>query len=272
MKIGITGAKGHIGKCLLNYPDTFSLVMDVTRPDEVEMEIKSRKPDLVVHLASVSDIDICEKKENFEWVTDVNVHGTMNVANVTEQLGIGMVFLSSDHIFDGKWFGNYKENSHPNPVNYYGLTKMTGEKMAMELYPHVKTVRTSYLFNYDRLFETIQILRHGNVHTFPTFIQRSFMHSNHFCESLYNYLQRFDTMPKVLNISGTKISSWYQFMVDLARQFRFDETNIIARPNELEMDVAPRPYRTGLNVKLSKRLGFPQYSYLDGIKELVKGL
>lgn len=265
-RIGITGANGHVGRELLKYPKTFSLVADVTRPEEVEMAIKNGKPDLVVHLASVSDVDVCEDPRNKEWVLDVNVRGTYNVAEACMEHNIGMVLLSTSQVFSGKNWLLYKESDKPNPVNFYGTSKM-GAEAIQTIHPHMKIVRTSYLFDYARLEKQIDILRKGNYFDYPTFINRSFMYLPHFVSSLYHYTQKFDKMPKILHIAGTESISWYDFMCRISQHYGIDSEQVMPRDKEI-MNVAPRPYQAGLNVKLSRKLGLHQYSYLDGIKEM----
>lgn len=91
------------------------------------------------------------------------------------------------------------------------------------------------------------------------------MHTSHFVESFYDYLTLLDDMPTVLHISGSKVISWYEFMVSLAKEMGINEQQVIPRTREVD-DANPRPYNAGLNVSKSKRLGLSQFSYLDGIK------
>lgn len=268
MKIGISGYSGHVGKELLKYPDTLPLVMDVTRPMEVEMAIRSAKPDVVVHLASVSDVDVCQNKDNEAWVYDVNVNGTLNVASVCEELGIKVVLLSTAHIFGGRWWVSYHENDLPNPKNFYGMTKFGAESL-QTVYSNLKVVRTSYLFDRERLLHYVNIHREGNFQEYPTFIVRSFMYTPHFVRVLNEYLCKIEQMPDVLHISGSKSVSWYEFMSRTLYEFGIPTERVLPRRTELKLDVAPRPYRGSLNVDLSKRLGLPQYSYIDGVREIV---
>lgn len=271
VKIGITGANGHIGRELLRYPNSVPLVGDVRNPSEIEMEIKSKKPDLIVHLASISDVNVCEKRENADWVTEVNVHGTMNVAEVAEKVGCGMILISTDHIFNGNWWGRYNERSRPAPVNFYGFTKLAAEGFR-EVFPNLKVIRTSYLFDEHRNAEQLRVIKNKNVQKYPTFIQRTFMYLPHFVESLSVYIRRFEQMPKLLHISGTELVSWYTLMSVLAKEYVGDESLALPRDEELDLEIAPRPHKTGLNTGLSKRLHLPQYSYYDGILDMLRNV
>lgn len=268
IRIGITGANGHIGKQLLLAPNTFSLVGNVVNAPEVEMAITQGKPDVVVHLASISDVDVAEN--NWELAKEVNVNGTFNVAEACSKIQCPMVVLSSVHIFNGKpWLSSwgYSEHSTPSPINNYGWTKFGAEQL-QKVFPVMKIVRTSYLFDEIRLKRQIEILQHGNYVNYPTFITRSFMYLPHFVESFYTYLLHLDKMPKVLNIAGKEIVSWHEFMTKVAEAYGVNPAQVMPRSKEIQENLAPRPYKAGLNVDLSRRLHLPQYSYLDGIREM----
>jgi dTDP-4-dehydrorhamnose reductase len=263
---GLTGYDGYVGQELMQYKGVVPLACDVRNLSEVEMAVKNVKPDLIVHLASISDVDQCEKPENEKDVKDVNVVGTFHVAEVARKIGCDMVLLSTAHVFDGKW-GNYKEKSKPNPKNFYGLTKMAAEGFR-EIFPFMKIVRTSYLFNHERVFKHLYPLRAGESFEYPTFIDRSFMYLPHFVEALYWYLLNYQHMPNVLHISGMNAASWYTFICSMAQVYGLNTSLVIPRNKEIKVDSAPRPYKAGLNVKMSQKIGMPQYGYLEGLQEM----
>ncbi len=265
-KIGITGYRGYVGSYLLeNYPNFVGLECDVTNPEQVENCITDSKIDVVLHLAAKSNIDFCEKLENTSLVGGINFGGTVNVCRSAEKANIGFVLLSSDHVFSGAW-GSYKENSKPFPVNYYGMSKLAAEAFVLSQSPSSKIVRTSYLFDSTRLRPKIDKLLNREAELYPTFITRTFMHRTNFANSLVYYLDNFEKMPKLLHISGNTSTSWYGFMLDMAKNLNIPNYKklIIPRRNQSQI-MAPRPFHAGLNVRLSKRLGLPQFSYRDGL-------
>lgn len=263
--IGVTGYSGMVGQELLQYDGIVPLACDVREKSQIEMAIRNTKVDLIVHLASVSDVDECEDPKNEQRVTSINVLGTLQVLEAAEKFHCDVVMLSSSQVFNG-WFGNYKENARPKPANFYGMTKMAAEGFR-ESFPFMKVVRTSYLFDYRRMFPHVYPMRAGYGHGYPTFIERSFMYLPHFADSFYQYLQNYSSMPNVLHISGCETVSWYQFMNSLAKVYNLPESCVVPRKKELE-GATPRPYKGGLNVGLSRKLGLPQYSYMDGLQEM----
>lgn len=242
---------------------------DMTDYDATAFEVQLVGPELVAHLAGISDVDYCEDKAHREEVIKTNYRGTANLASICNDRKIPMVFLSTDHIFNGKK-GPYRENypywhkpllgKFEEPVNYYGFSKMAAEGIA-RVFP-MKIVRTSYLFDKDRMK---RVMEKGQ--NFPTFLSRSFMYVEHFAESFYRYLERFYSMPDVLHISGSQTISWYEFVLAYASIFGINKEGIVPRTKEIKGH-APRPHKAGLRVNLSAKLGLPQYSYLDGLKQM----
>ena len=131
------------------------MACDITSYDSVHSAIHRSiaHPDVIINLAGLSDVDFCEKKENQELVIKTNVRGAYNVALAAEDSGgIPVVFISTDHVFDGK-HGPYKENAKLTPpVNFYGSSKLAMEGIGLN-FNNVKIVRTSYLFSYKRVME-----------------------------------------------------------------------------------------------------------------------
>jgi dTDP-4-dehydrorhamnose reductase len=268
MIIGVTGYKGNIGSRLVNL-GYIPLEFDVTKEYEMSAELKKKKPDVIIHLAEKSDVDFCEKLTNQELIIQTNFRGSGNVFKWANYYGIKVIYVSTDHLFSGKLFGSYLENSKPKPQNYYGQLKLAVEAMA-KIYDNVKVVRTSTLFwgNRPCVQNPLLALSRETQIYLPVFMTRSFMHVDHFVEQLRDYCNcAFDTLPKTLNLSGSKTVSWYKFITAYAEHLKLDTSLINPRYWDIKDEItAPRPHRAGLDTKLSKSLGFSQYDYLDGIR------
>lgn len=269
MKIVLTGSGGNIGSRLVkNYRFT-PLDVDIRWPGLIAAEINKVKPDVIIHLAGKSNVNWCEKLENQETVQQINFRGSANVFEQAIKLNIPVVFVSSDHVFSGNGFGSYKEDAKPFPKNFYGMSKFAAESLSA-VYPNVHIVRTSTNFwdDFPPVYNALADIWLGKDVHVPVYMWRSFLHIDHFCELLAAYCQSaLDANPKVLNLSGSKVVSWYKFIRDLAHERGLDTDKV--HPKYFEDDnhnYAPRAFRAGLNVNLSKKLGYHQYSYLDGIK------
>jgi dTDP-4-dehydrorhamnose reductase len=270
MKIGIVGASGKLGKVLIGN-GCVPLSCDITDQTSIKRVLASEKPDIVVNLASHPD-----PENNYTQALDVNVFGFRDLCDITFFMKIPVVALSTDHIYSGKTYfdwrlkkliraGPYSEDyPYPVPVNFYGITKLGMETVACA-YDNVKVVRTSYCFDADRLCTEIDSLRKGQVVECSEVICRSFLHTHHFADNFIRYLERFFEMPTILHISGSITVSWYKLIKSLASIYGFDESLVKSYINRDNL-FSPRPKKGGLVVQKSKQLGLPQFSYLDGLK------
>ena len=199
-------------------------------------------------------MDWCEDPAHEKEVFDVNVRGTANVCGKAEKLGIPVVLLSTDHVFKGGR-RKFKENGKLDPLNFYGFSKMGAESL-QRLFPFMKIIRTSYFFDKDRLLGM-------GAGDYPTFIIRPFLHIHHLSLLLLQYFDRIASMPDVLHLAGSESISWYGFMKQVNEKLNMGE--ILPRSKEDANYMAPRPKKLVLNMSLSKKLGFPEFSYKDGV-------
>lgn len=238
---------------------------DVTNYPTLLDSVSQINPNIVVHLAAMTDVDWCEK--NAKEAEFTNYRGTINAAQACDVVKAKMVLLSSDHVFDGVW-GRYKENSKQHPVNTYGFTKMAAEA-AMQAFPSVRIIRTSKNFTYDELDGRFI----NGWADFPTFIRRSFIWNKDFVYTLLNYLVRYDEMPKILHLSARTVISWYDFAQRYAEVhglFKGEvKKHIMARRND-DVTYAPRPHNGGLNVNLALGLGFRLPSTYESLENSIK--
>ncbi|MDX8345779.1 dTDP-4-dehydrorhamnose reductase [Rossellomorea sp. YZS02] len=151
-KVLVTGAEGQLGTdlCLLLKSRGYKVLeknktqMDVTNPDKVEEVILNAHPDVIIHCAAYTKVDEAEKNADLAFL--VNTLGTRYVATAAERLGIPIVYMSTDYVFDGESGVPYHEFSCPSPINVYGESKFAGERIVKEVHSRYFIVRTSWLF------------------------------------------------------------------------------------------------------------------------------
>ena len=107
--------------------------------------IERLQPDAVVNVAAIADIDFVEREQDLAH--QVNVTGARNIADSCARRGIRYVFFSSDAVFDGEG-GPYREEDAPNPVNYYGKTKLEAEQAVLTAHPAAAVIRISLVLGY----------------------------------------------------------------------------------------------------------------------------
>ncbi len=116
--------------------------MDISDRQQVKEAFKNIKPDVVVHAATLTDVDKCETHRELAW--KVNVEGTKNIVEAAQNVGSFLIYISTDYVFSGEK-GNYKENDQPKPINYYGLTKLKAEE-TVQTQPEYFIARPSVIY------------------------------------------------------------------------------------------------------------------------------
>ncbi|MBN1689195.1 MAG: dTDP-4-dehydrorhamnose reductase [Candidatus Omnitrophica bacterium] len=160
-KILITGAAGMLGsdlsKVLSRSCDVYGAgdhkashlsipyeVMDLTREKVVRRLIEEICPQWVFHTAAMTDVDGCETEK--DRAIEVNFEMTKKVVDACTQRKAGVIFFSSDYIFDGTKEGPYLEDDKSSPLNVYGETKLLAENYIREHAERYLIFRVTWLF------------------------------------------------------------------------------------------------------------------------------
>ena len=121
--------------------------MDITDEAAVKHVITEFSPDVVIHCAAWTAVDLAEEKDNIAKVHAVNVCGTENIARACREIDCKMIYLSTDYVFNGQgnlpWQPDCK-NYHP--LNVYGQTKLEGELAVSSLLEKYFIVRIAWVF------------------------------------------------------------------------------------------------------------------------------
>ena len=158
-KILVTGAFGQLGTSLCEVLSNKSILatgriitttekyrsveLDITNQKNVEELIHNYKPDIIIHLAAMTDVDGCEKDPEIAF--DVNVRAT---ENLLKNFRGKFIYISTDYVFDGEE-GPYSEDDKVNPVSVYGKTKLYGENLIQESDIDWVILRSNIIFSYN---------------------------------------------------------------------------------------------------------------------------
>lgn len=157
MKFLVTGSAGLVGRQVVedlskSYTDVFSCYhtskpdvgiatsIDIANQESIIKIVESIKPDVIIHLAALTNVDKCEEEK--ELALNLNARSTAILSDQAKKFGAFLVYVSTDYVFDGKT-GMKKESDTPNPVNYYGQSKLEGEKAVQEIATNWCIARTS---------------------------------------------------------------------------------------------------------------------------------
>jgi len=151
MRVLVTGAKGMLGGDLCR---VFQEKHDVIATDVEEMDIRDHalvfktledaRPDMVVHLAGITEVDGCERDPDLAY--SVNALGTKNVALACQRANALMTYVSTLSVFDGTKCEPYTEFDRPNPQSQYAKSKYQGEILVRDFLDRYYIVRAGWLF------------------------------------------------------------------------------------------------------------------------------
>ena len=254
----IFGAGGQLGAELMKlFPGASGVFhhgtdkdfsFDIVNFTKLEDLILKKRPDIIINAAALTNVDTCEKdKINAMYVNAESVRHITRAAAVTKSY---LVQVSTDYVFDGTE-SLYKENSVPNPINFYGLSKLLGDVSALS-YDDSLVVRTSGVFGYKQnypRFVLSQLIEGKEVKAVKSYY--SPIHAKLLAGAILELTELRRT--GIINVSGPRISR-YDLAVKIADK--------IARPTDkiYELDQnemkwsARRPYDSSLDNTLSRRI------------------
>lgn len=248
--------------------------MDITNIQEVTETIKKVNPDVVVHCAAWTAVDLAEESENKEKVMAINVGGTENIAKVCKELDCKMVYISTDYVFDGYGTRPWEEDCKDYaPLNVYGESKLMGEKVVSLNLEKYFIVRIAWVFG---------------------------VNGNNFIKTMLNVGKKFDTLKVVNDQIGTPTYtydlsrllvdmietdkygyyhatneggyiSWYDFACEIFKQAGYKTKVNPVTTEEYGVSKARRPFNSRLNKTKLVDNGFtPLPDWKDALNRYLK--
>ena len=263
MKILVTGSSGLIGNqlvldldkteqtvysCYNNIKSLYGVPtkLNLSNLDDIHKIFKKFQPDVIIHCAALTDVEKCEMEPKLANL--INAKATEIIAKETERLGSYLIYLSTDYIFDGKK-GLYNETDFPNPLNYYGKTKLAGEKTVETNTSKWSIIRTSTPFGTNSskktfpvwLLENLQKNKEVNIledqFTSPTYVPNL---SKMILEIVTRNLEGF------FHLAGSTRISRFEFAKLIAKKLNLDSSLL----NPVKIDTMPWNARRSLDSSL----------------------
>jgi dTDP-4-dehydrorhamnose reductase len=183
------------------------LATDITDRDAVLAALTGLEPDVVVHPAAFTAVDLCETEVDAAY--RVNVLGTRHLAEGARRIGAPVFYVSTDYVFDGTKDSPYLEWDDTNPQSVYGRTKLAGER---ELDPGSTIMRTSWVCGYHGNNMVKTILRLAGEHETLSFVDDQRGHPT-FAADLARGIKRLvvDRRPGVFHLTNQGAVSWFEF-------------------------------------------------------------
>ena len=248
-----------------------SLPLDIQSKRQVFTMFQEIRPKVVIHTAALVNIDYCEQHVDEAWAT--NVDGTENIALASREIGVKLIYISTDSVFDGEK-GMYKEDDLVNPLNTYAATKLVGENIVLRMLPDAIIARTVFYgwspLNGHSLVEwVVANLEKEKAIKMFTDVIFSPIYVGNLAEVLIKMYHQ--GLYGIYHVAGSQSCSKYYFGNEVAKAFGFDESLIQPCSIAEAKLKATRPKNLSLNVaKISQDLHISMPDIPEGIIQLWK--
>ena len=300
MKIFVTGVAGQLGHDVMNelakrgYEGIGSDVapeytgiqdgsavtkmpyvsLDITDKNAVEQTLEQIHPDVVVHCAAWTAVDMAEDDDKVEKVRAVNAGGTENIALVCKKLDCKMVYISTDYVFDGQgetpWDPDCKDYK---PMNVYGQTKLEGELAVSRNLEKYFIVRIAWVFGVNGKNFIKTMLNVGKTHDTVRVVKDQIGTPTYTYDLARLLIDMVETDKygyyHATNEGG--YISWYDFTCEIYRQAGYDTKVIPVTTEEYGMSKAARPFNSRLDKSKLVKNGFtPLPTWQDALSRYLK--
>ena len=265
-----------IGDCIIS--DTTGFLyqsLDITDRNSISNTFENFNPDVVINTAAMTDVDGCEEKK--ELCDKVNVAAVAYLRDECEKYKAHLIHISTDFIFDGE-DGPYSETDEPNPLSYYGLSKLKSEQLLYDSTINWTILRTIILYG------TAENLQRNNIVLWgrkalkegkPINIIDDQFRSPTLAEDLAKacVLAIEKQATGIFNASGKDFMSIFEMIERMADFYNCDKSNINRISSETLNQKAKRPPNTGfILTKSNEELGYEPHSFEEGLKLLEQQL
>lgn len=282
MKYFITGGSGLLGERLATVakendeltlvhnsnPSENTIKCDITNEKEVNNTIENENPDVIIHCAAMTNVDLCEDEKELAY--KINGDGTGFLAKAADKINAKIIYVSTDFVFDGER-GYYKEDEEVNPLGIYAKSKYDGEVQLKKYSNDWAITRVSVLYGWhSRLnFTTwvIDQLRQNNEINIVTDQINSPTLADNAAEAIYAIARK--NKQGIFHTAGNDAINRFDFTKKIADAFDLDDSLINPTTSKQFIQKAPRPRDSSLNVnKVEKELGITMETCSESLKRM----
>ena len=294
-KILITGVHGLVGQYLLQLSELarFTIIatsrgecrvnellkeniayvdLDIRDENRINEVISNYKPSVVIHLAAAAQPDWCEENQTACW--EINVKATEYLVKATDKVNGFFIYASTDFVFDGIG-GPYTEDDEPNPVNFYGKSKLAGEEVVKSISKACAIVRTVLVYGNTIDGTRSNILtwaKNALVENRPIKVVGDQIRTPTYAGDLADGILKvaIQKAEGIWHISGKDTVSPHDIAIKVANYLSLDVDLITKVDASIFTQPAIRPLKTGFNIqKAINELGYQPISLAEGIEEVL---
>ncbi|MBR1814335.1 MAG: dTDP-4-dehydrorhamnose reductase [Lachnospiraceae bacterium] len=250
--------------------------MDITNAAQVNALLSEVKPDVVVHCAAWTAVDLAEDEDKQAKVRAINAGGTENIAKACKELDAKMVYISTDYVFDGQGETPWEPDCRDyKPLNVYGQTKLEGELAVSGLLEKYFIVRIAWVFGLNGKNFIKTMLKLSETHDTLRVV----------CDQVGTPTYTLDLARLLVDMIETDrygyyhatneggYISWYDFTCEIFRQANKNVNVIPVTTAEYGLSKAARPFNSRLDKKKLVEAGFtPLPDWKDALARYLQEL
>lgn len=255
----------------LNFDIPSSKIDLLENKQKIQDLILNLKPDIIFHTVAYPSVDFCE--QNHESTDDLHVDSIRKISNVAKTVNSKLIFLSTDAVFNSIDKTKFNENDKTNPINYYGKSKLSAEKIVLNSSEQNVVLRTSVIYGWHKksrftnwILETIKNKKvvdpFIDQYNTPTLV-------DDFVKSILLIIT--NDVSGLFHATGKTCINRYEFAIKLANSFSYDK-NLIKPVTSIEKKQdAPRPISTCLDSsKFEQKINYEFLDIINGISFILK--
>lgn len=302
MKVFVTGVCGQLGHDVMNelakrgyegigtdITPSYSGVMDgsavttapyvsldITDKEAVTKTIEEIHPDVIVHCAAWTAVDMAEDDDKVEKVRAINAGGTQNIADVAKEIDAKMVYISTDYVFDGQGTEPWKPDCKDyKPMNVYGQTKLEGELAVANTLSKYFIVRIAWVFGKNGKNFIKTMLKVGKTHDEVRVVNDQIGTPTYTFDLARLLVDMIETDKygyyHATNEGG--YISWYDFTKEIYKVAGYSTKVIPVTTEEYGLSKAARPFNSRLDKSKLVENGFtPLPTWQDALKRYIDEL
>ena len=249
----ITGAAGMLGRTLsqrFSGQRLHALMrqdLDITVEKDVFSSFEKLAPDVVIHCAAMTQVDLCESEQEQAYV--VNQRGSENIARASQAIGARLIGISTDYVFRGDGERPYCEEDETQPQTVYGQSKLAGERAILELCEKSLVARVAWLYGPSGPSFLHTMLRLGQVDGDPLQVVNDQIGNPTSTLAVAAHLELLleTDLSGIVHLTCEGEATWFDFTRAI-----FQRTGLSREVESCTSDVYPRPAPRPANSRLEK--------------------
>lgn len=269
----LLGGKGLLGTNIAPFlREKFDLTIcdidtwDITDRVSGHNHIEQHKPDVIINLAALTDVDGCE--DRCELAEKINGFGAGVVADLCRKHNVRFIHLSTDYVFDGTKNLPYKETDAPNPVSVYGATKLMGERVVLENNPSSLIIRAQWLYGTggeNFITKVVRIARQSGSLRVVNDQRGSPTYAKDLAEPIIALIEKEKT--GIYHLANSGSCTWFDFAREIFTLLALDVAITPISSDELERKAKRPSYSVFDMWKFQKDTGLKMRPWQEALRE-----